>query len=133
MGDRTALTALQERLEKATGADREIDALIAVACDPRFNGYVVRPPPVGFISTSNLAHIACAPYYTADLNNVIALAERRQLRWFVSWHTDGYSAEMWVKTGVWTEAAGGICIGPTKELAALKALVAVLIAQDPNP
>ena len=79
----TALTDLSKRLAEASGADRELDAMIAVACDPLWADYHAISSTPMFIATDNMAHVAQPAAYTASLDAATALVERAMPGW--SW------------------------------------------------
>ena len=89
---------LIERLEKATGPDREIDCLIAVALNPAFRieyapgvdtlvPYVVSPPRRGEVGV---------PRYTASIDAALSLvpADPVYSDWTVERDDDSYQASV---------------------------------------
>lgn len=158
MGDRTTLTALQERLEKATGPDRALDLAVQRWLYESGDG-VLMPHNWsagdwitlgedgefvevwrgnGPMSTGD----RYLPRYTADLNAVIALVERKLPGWRIEniaeWDNEVLRARgPWMaqlrRRGTAELFEADSYHSPTPALALLKAFVAVLIAQDPNP
>mgnify|MGYP006352610897 FL=1 len=76
---RATLLALASRVEAATGADRELDAAIAVAVSDDVGAWVVEPSPSSlfshqpgwFCTSDNRSHKA--PAYTASLDAAMSL------------------------------------------------------------
>ena len=79
MTNRATLLALASRVEAATGADRELDAAIAVAVSDDVGAWVVEPSPSSlfshqpgwFCTSDNRSHKA--PAYTASLDAAMSL------------------------------------------------------------
>jgi hypothetical protein len=75
------LSELREQLEAATGADRELDAQLAVAVDPEWREEYEptdRYGDGGFVqSRERPHHIRSAPDYTASIDAALGLIERR--------------------------------------------------------
>ena len=77
--NRATLLALASRVEAATGADRELDAAIAVAVSDDVGAWVVEPSPSSlfshqpgwFCTSDNRSHKA--PAYTASLDAAMSL------------------------------------------------------------
>ena len=127
------LSTLAERLEKATGPDREIDCLIFVAtAESPFESYYpdcVLAVLGGFRARVEINEI---PPYTASIDAALALVEAMLPPYGWSWrvqHTLGSErASIW-REGLRSEWSISLT-APTAPLAILRALVAALAAQE---
>jgi hypothetical protein len=87
MTDRTALLALAERVERLTGPDREVDALIHRAVTPELadtlTGGETGTPGTGWLVGGNLDWPTKAPEYTRSLDAALTLVAP-QTAWHLS-------------------------------------------------
>lgn len=70
------MLTLIERLEQATGPDRELDARIHLAVTPDLSDAITDRFTPGWIVGGNRANPIEAPAYTASLDATVALVER---------------------------------------------------------
>jgi hypothetical protein len=142
----TSLTELREKVERATGTDREIDALIAVVLD----GYFVLPakfegdgPRYGYIDTEGAEVIPghagdmLVRKYTSSIDAALALAERKLPGW--TWSVDIHDRVEGNANGwAWARLATPNSLdftthratAPTPPLAILSALLRALESQE---
>lgn len=94
----TNLHALLERLEDATGPDRELDALIALALDGAVG--IVRASAEGrpnepFLTQSADGEEDALEGYTASVDAALALVERVLPGWRVALNSDPHRVPLW--------------------------------------
>ncbi len=116
MGDLAQLRALAERLEKATGPDRELDRVLHYELS----------------DVDGLELVFGVPDYTSSIDAAMALVDRLLPRWGMSlWRAKSWG-EGWCPTI--QESAGRSQFraegSPTAALAILRALVAALIDKE---
>lgn len=128
--DKAKLEALLERVEKATGPDRELDAMAFQGFDPHFPEGAMQMH-AGFIDPANFATgpytSVKAPAYTASIDAALALVERvlPEHDWILQ-HTNG-GLTIACQLGPNKDRLGW---GETPALAILAALLTALIAQE---
>lgn len=135
--DGSSLQALRERVAKAAGPDREIDARICQALLPYLSGANYGRPGlvVDMAAPSVLGggQIAEAPPLTASIDAAIRLVERvlPGWRWDVGSSTVDYSSMLWDPAPAGASTAE--IFARTAPLAILLALLDALIAQGTQP
>lgn len=102
----TALADLLERVKGASGPDREIDRAVYNIAVPRDEQRII------------------APLYTASLDAVVALVERKLPGW--DWIIGKTNGGLTIHAQLGPESLGYICFGETPALALLAALLSAL-------
>jgi hypothetical protein len=134
--DKAQLEALLERVEKATGPDRELDFLIEAEMENREIRFVDHPE----FGRQMLAKHRHAPFdecwmdhpaavskgYTASIDASKALVSRKFSNWQLNIHDYGMFSE--ASIGSWISEPRSEA--PTAPLAIIKAMLKALIAQE---
>ncbi|WMT85615.1 hypothetical protein NO932_11815 [Pelagibacterium sp. 26DY04] len=121
--DKAKLEALLERVEKATGPDRELDHLIHDQTVESIGSRMYNTKENG---GSFIAADITAPLYTASIDASKALVNRKFPNWQLNIHDYGMMAE--ASIGSWISEPRSEA--PTAPLAIIKALLKALIAQE---